>query len=60
MFWEEKIETATRETLNELQRNRLRETLGKLFQKSPFYQKLSERSISLSFTLCYNRQVKEN
>ena len=47
MFWEEKIETATRETLNELQLNRLRETLGKLFQKSPFYQnKLKEAGIT--------------
>ena len=38
MFWEQDIETASRESLQALQLARLKETVGRLAQKSPFYQ----------------------
>lgn len=39
MFWEKDIETASRQTLSQLQFSRLRETLTQLSHKSEFYQK---------------------
>lgn len=38
MFWEKDIETASRQTLSQLQLSRLRETLTQLSHKSGFYQ----------------------
>lgn len=38
MFWEQDIETASRESLQALQLARLKETVERLAQKSPFYQ----------------------
>ena len=38
MFWEKDIETASRQTLSQLQFSRLRETVTQLAEKSEFYQ----------------------